>query len=91
MKARTESRSIGWLEQCWRAGVSTSRAEARGLVRRYVEKMTGLSRAQVTRLIAPLTAAARDPARRLPSPSFPQRYTGADIELLATVERRTKP
>ena len=32
---------------------------ARGLVRRYIEKMTGLSRAQVTRLIARYTASGR--------------------------------
>jgi len=32
---------------------------ARGLVRRYIEKMSGLSRAQVTRLIALYTASGR--------------------------------
>ncbi|MHB2009921.1 MAG: hypothetical protein ACYCOX_18015 [Acidobacteriaceae bacterium] len=32
---------------------------SRGLVRRYIEKMTGLSRAQGTRLIARYTASGR--------------------------------
>jgi len=32
---------------------------ARGLLRRYIERMTGLSRAQVTRLIARYTATGR--------------------------------
>jgi DNA-binding transcriptional regulator LsrR (DeoR family) len=32
---------------------------ARGLLRRYIAKMTGLSRAQLTRLIARYTASGR--------------------------------
>ena len=59
---------------------------ARGLLRRYIEKMTGLSRAQVTRLIARYNPSGRvqvtvDQRRR-----FAQRYTRADIELLASVD-----
>lgn len=54
---------------------------ARGLLRRYLEKMTGLSRAQVTRLIeryrqggkewhrGSLTQQAADPADQKPSPT----------------------
>ena len=63
---------------------------ARGLLRRYIEKMTGLSRAQVTRLIARYAASGRvEPTvyRRL---RFPERFTRADIELLAAVERRMR-
>ena len=48
--------------------------------------MTGLSRAQVTRLIAtigPTESSSHAPYRRH---RFPQRYTSADIELLATVD-----
>ena len=49
---------------------------ARGLVRRYLAKMTGLSRAQVTRLIArwPLR---QDRSLALPAPLFsPALYAG---------------
>ncbi|HBY64504.1 MAG TPA: integrase, partial [Solibacterales bacterium] len=60
--------------------------EERGLVRRYLAKMTGLSRAQVTRLITRYQsgdAVQPKPYRRR---SFPTRYTRADIELLARVD-----
>jgi transposase InsO family protein len=59
---------------------------ARGLVRRYIEKMTGLSRAQSTRLIARYAASGRVEATVYRRRRFPQRYTRADIELLASVD-----
>jgi hypothetical protein len=59
---------------------------ARGLLRRYVEKMTGLSRAQVTRLISRYTASGRVRPTVYRRRRFPERYTRADIELLASVD-----
>jgi transposase InsO family protein len=59
---------------------------ARGLVRRYIEKMTGLSRAQVTRLIGRYTARGRVQPTIYRRNCFPQLYTRADIELLASVD-----
>jgi transposase InsO family protein len=59
---------------------------ARGLVRRYIEKMTGLSRAQVTRLIACYTASGRVQGTVYRRRRFAQLYTRADIELLASVD-----
>jgi len=59
---------------------------ARGLVRRYIEKMTGMSRAQITRLIARYTATGRVEATVYRRRRFPQSYTRADIELLASVD-----
>jgi len=59
---------------------------ARGLVRRYIEKMTGLSRAQVTRLIARYTASGRVQGTVYRRRRFAQLYTRADIELLASVD-----
>src|SRR5271157_6625339 len=59
--------------------------KARGLVRRYLEKMTGLSRAQVTRLITRYRANGELQPAHYRRHRFPQRYTRADIELLATV------
>jgi len=59
---------------------------ARGLLRRYVEKMTGLSRAQVTRLIARYTASGRVQVTVYRRRRFSERYTRADIELLASVD-----
>ena len=59
---------------------------ARGLLRRYIERMTGLSRAQVTRLIARYAATGRVAATVYRRRRFPERYTRADIELLAAVD-----
>ena len=58
----------------------------KGLVRRYLAKMTGLSRAQVTRLIRCYQAGDEVKARVYRRRRFPHRYTGADIELLAEVD-----
>lgn len=76
-----------WIEQvlCLQQYHQQSRG-ARGLIRLYLAKMTGRSRAQVTRLIARYrTCGTVQPAvyRRH---RFPQRYTRADLELLATVD-----
>lgn len=59
---------------------------ARGLLRRYIEKMTGLSRAQVTRLIARYAASGRVEPTVYRRRRFPERFTRADIELLASVD-----
>lgn len=58
----------------------------KGVVRRFLVKMTGLSRAQLTRWIGrwmKTRLVKRKPASR---PSFPRRYTAADIALLAGVD-----
>ena len=59
---------------------------ARGLLRRYVEKMTGLSRAQVSRLIKGYVASGRVRVAAYRRHRFAARYTGADVELLARVD-----
>ena len=58
----------------------------RGVVRAYVIKLTGLSRAQVTRLIARWSRTRQ--VRPLPPqrPSFSRRYGSSDIALLAKVD-----
>src|SRR5215475_13722174 len=58
----------------------------RGLLRRYIGKMTGLSRAQVTRLVARYAASGQVRMQSSRRHRFPQRYTRADIELLAQVD-----
>ena len=59
---------------------------SRGLLRRYIEKMTGLSRAQVTRLIGRYMANGRVGARAYRRHHFAARYTMDDVELLASVD-----
>jgi len=58
----------------------------RGLLRCYVAKMTGLSRAQVTRLIGRYRkhSEIRESSQR--RHRFPSRFTTADLELLAQVD-----
>ena len=58
----------------------------RGLVRRYVAKMTGLSRAQVTRLVAMYERGEEVKPKAYRRRRFPQRYTREDIALLAGVD-----
>ena len=77
----------GWLERVLvQQEYVLQGKSARGLVRRYIEKMTGLSRAQVTRLIARYTATGGVRPTVYLRRRFPQRFTRADIELLASVD-----
>jgi hypothetical protein len=59
----------------------------KGLVRQYICRMTGLSRAQVTRLIASYTASGQVKAVAYQRHKFTNRYTKADVELLAYVDK----
>jgi hypothetical protein len=59
----------------------------KGLVRRYVARMTGLSRAQVTRLIAGYADTGQVKAAPYRRRTFPARYTKSDVELLAYVDK----
>jgi transposase InsO family protein len=58
-----------------------------GLVRRYVGKMTGLSRAQVTRLVRSYREKGTVTAHPYQRYRFAARYTVGDIELLAYVDK----
>jgi transposase InsO family protein len=58
----------------------------KGLVRRYVAKLTGLSRAQTTRLIGMYLEGEEVSCRRYRRHRFASRYTAADVELLAQVD-----
>lgn len=63
-----------------------SRAD-RGLLRRYLAKATGLSRAQVTRRIAQFLETGQLKDRRsAPAKPFARRYTEADIRQLARMD-----
>ena len=59
----------------------------KGLLRRYLAKVTGLSRAQVTRAITQFSSEGdMTDRRRGPAKPFARRYTDADIRLLAEVD-----
>ena len=59
----------------------------RGLVRQYVAQMTGLSRAQVTRLIACYSRTGQVKAAVYQRTKFATQYTAGDVDLLAYVDR----
>src|SRR5260370_9940432 len=58
----------------------------KGIVRRFLVKMSGLSRAQLTRWIGRWMKTRRVKRKPPCRPSFPRRYTVADIALLAGVD-----
>jgi len=59
----------------------------KGVVRLYLTQMTGLSRAQVTRLITGYQQTGRVTAVSYQRIRFPTIYTAADVDLLAYVDR----
>ena len=71
----------------WRArsAKATGRA-AKGLLRQYLVKMTGLSRAQITRLIQQYRQGGELQPARYRRHRFARKYTPADVELLAAVD-----
>lgn len=82
-----EGAVYGFIEELLRAQQYRRLSKGqRGVVRRFLAKVSGLSRAQTTRLIArwnKTRQVRRRPARR---PQFPRRYTTEDIVLLAEAD-----
>lgn len=86
-QGRNREEVYGWVNETLRAQkYEELKRRGRGLVRRYVEKMTGLSRAQTTRLITLYLEG--EPVRPKPyrRHRFPQRYTREDVDLLAAMD-----
>lgn len=86
-EARERKQLYSWIERllCQQEYVRQGR-RARGLLRRYIGRMTGLSRAQLTRLVGRYVATGRVQKKITHRHRFPQRYARADIELLAKVD-----
>ena len=78
----------GWVDQTLRQHDYSrlGRAE-KGLLRSYLAKMTGLSRAQTARLIGQYRAQGAVPAPVYQRRKFTARYTEADVRLLAYVDQ----
>jgi transposase InsO family protein len=86
-EANQREEIYSWVERllCQQEYMGQGR-RARGLLRRYLGKMTGLSRAQLTRLVGRYLATGRVGIKTSRRHRFPTRYTRADIELLAQVD-----
>ncbi len=86
-KGANRGQVYGWVERVLVEHEYAQQGKVgRGLLRRYIEKMTGLSRAQVTRLIARYAASGQVRPAVYRRRRFPERFTRADIELLASVD-----
>src|SRR5208282_3377317 len=86
-EARQREAVYGWVERLLgQQEYARQGRRARGLLRRYIGKMTGLSRAQLTRLVGRYLATGRVRLKARCRHRFPTRYTRADIELLAQVD-----
>jgi transposase InsO family protein len=78
----------GWVEKTLlRHQYASLGRPGKGLVRRYVARMTGFSRAQVTRLISGYGETGRVKAVAYQRTKFAVRYTDADVILLAYVDK----
>jgi transposase InsO family protein len=77
-----------WVEQTLvRHEYASLDRPGKGLVRSYVIRMTGLSRAQVARLIAAYRQTGRVKAKIYQRTRFARRYPEADVDLLAYVDK----
>jgi transposase InsO family protein len=78
----------GWVEQTLvRHQYASLDRPDKGLVGNYLARMTGLRRAQVTRLIAAYRKSGRVKAAAYQRTKFATRYTTADVVLLAYVDK----
>lgn len=87
-EAPTREAAYEWIAgELRRFGYARLGKADKGLVRRYLGKVTGLSRAQLTRLIQQFRASGRIRDRRgPPARPFPRRYTPADVRRLAELD-----
>jgi transposase InsO family protein len=86
-KGQNREEVDGWVNQTLRQqGYEGRKRSERGWVRRYVEKMTGLSRAQTTRLITVYLRGEEVKPQPYRRRRFSRRYTQEDIGLLAGID-----
>lgn len=86
-QARDRSELYGWVERTLRQHDYPKLARSgKGLLRRWMAKISGLSRAQVGRLIRLYQQGRPVQPQSYRRRRFPARYTQADIELLADID-----
>ena len=86
-KGRNREEVYGWVNRTLgQQRYRELKRRGRGLVRRYLEKMTGLGRAQITRLVTMYLEGEPVQPKPYRRRRFPRRYTRADQELLASVD-----
>lgn len=86
-KASNQKELYEWTGRTLRMQDYGSQGRAgKGLVKRYIARVTGLSRAQLTRLVSQFVDNGVVQSRRSQGRRFTARYTQADIALLAEVD-----
>ncbi len=86
-QGRQRSEVYGWVERTLgHHDYGRQPRAVKGLLRHWIAKMTGFSRAQTTRLIQAYQQGRPVEAKRYRRHRFPARYTAGDIELLAQVD-----
>jgi transposase InsO family protein len=86
-KGRNRKEVYDWVNRTVReAGYQELKRSARGLVRRYIAKMTGLSRAQTTRMLGQYLRGEEIKPKLYRRHRFTKRYTREDVELLAAID-----
>jgi len=87
-KGQSREQSYAWIERTLRHYDYPKRSRAdKGWLRRYLQKMTGYSPAQLTRLIAQFRRSQQVRVRPYQRHRFPSKYTRQDHVLLAEVDQ----
>jgi transposase InsO family protein len=88
-RAEDDEGRYGWIEQVLRRFEYKRLGRAdKGAVLAYLQRLSGYSRAQVTRLVSRWVKGKRLVKEyRAPEQAFARRYTAADVALLAEVDR----
>jgi len=86
-KGRNRKEVYDWVNRTVReVGYQDLPRSARGVVRRYIAKMTGLSRAQTTRMLGQYLQGEEIKPKLYRRHRFTKRYTREDVELLAAID-----
>ena len=86
-KGNSREETYGWIESTLRSYRYRSRPRLeKGLLRRYMRKMTGISNSQLTRLIAQFRRSGHVCIQPYQRHSFPSKYTREDQLLLAELD-----
>jgi transposase InsO family protein len=86
------SERYAWMQRTLvRLRYTTLGKKARGVVLRYLERLSGYSRAQVKRLVKQYVACGRIARRPVAGRRFAGKYTAADVALLAATDELHGP
>jgi len=86
-KAKNKTEMYGWIETTLReSSYLKLKKKHRGTIRRYLQKMTGLKKSQVTILITQFKTKASVRVKEYQRNSFSKRYTILDLALLAEAD-----